>query len=170
MERTAAVWAGWHRIVSSPQARCRAVAEALARSSGCEAMVDERLCEYDFGDWDGRPFDGLWADHGEALAAFLGDPDSGPPPNGETAADFRARVRSAWRDLLEVGAGERVLVVGHGGVLRQFVADILDIGPAAHAALEWPHATLSRVRVVDAPPAPRSQSLVFHAWRDPPPG
>ena len=127
--------------------------------------VDERLREYDFGDWDGRSFEGLWADHGDALAAFLGDPDSGAPPNGEAAGAFRQRVRAAWGDLIAAGAGERILLIGHGGVLRQLVADTLGVAPTAHAALEWPHAAVARVRVVDAPAHPRSQSLVFHGWQ-----
>ena len=157
--------AGWDRIASSPQVRCRTYAEALAERMGCALIVDERLREYDFGDWDGQPFDRLWADHGEALAAFLGDPDSGAPPNGETATAFRDRVRAAWADLIDGGAGERILLVGHGGVLRQLVADRLGSAATAHAALEWPHAALSRVRIIDAPPYPRSQSLVFHGWQ-----
>lgn len=157
----------WDLVATSPLARCRAFAEELAGTLDAGLVVDDRLREYDFGDWDGQPFDRLWAERGDALATFFGDPDSAAPPNGETAATFRARVRAAWDALVERGAGGCVLVVGHGGVLRQFVADTLGVPGNPHAALEWPHAAMSRVRVFNDPPYPRSRSLVFHGRRGP---
>lgn len=154
---------GWHRIVSSPLARCRAFAEALAAERGCPLDVDPRLAEYDFGDWDGQPFERLWVAHGDALARFFGDPDALVPPGGEAAADFRARVRDGFADLVAAARGGRVLVVGHGGVLRQLVADALGLAGNAHARIEWPHAALSALRVADDPGGGRTVSLIFHA-------
>lgn len=152
----------WQLVATSPLARCRVFAESLAARIDCELVIDDRLREYDFGDWDGRPFDELWQQYGEALAAFFGDPDAVVPPGGETATAFRARLREAWQDLLAAHGGRRVLVVGHGGVLRQFVADVLDAGGPVYAALDWPPAAMSRVRVWDDPPRPRGQALVWH--------
>lgn len=154
--------AGWDRIAASPLVRCRAFAAALAAERGCPLDVDPRLAEYDFGDWDGQPFERLWSQQGEALARFFGDPDALVPPGGEAAADFRARVRAAFDALVASAHGGHVLVVGHGGVLRQFVADALALRGNAHARLEWPHATLSGLRVVDDPAEGRTRSLVFH--------
>jgi broad specificity phosphatase PhoE len=153
---------GWQVVVTSPLARCRSFAESLVGRSNCELRVDERFREYDFGDWDGRGFDELWREHGDELAAFFGDPDSVTPPGGETAEAFRSRVRAAWQDLLSAHAGRHLLLIGHGGVLRQIVADVLGVPGPVHAALEWPNAAMSRVRVFDDPPNPRSQSLVWH--------
>lgn len=163
LERATADNPGWDLVVASPQARCRAFAESLADSLACASHIDERLREYDFGDWDGRSFDELWQEHPESLAAFLGDPDAVTPPGGESAADFRARVRAARDELLERHAGRRILLLGHGGVLRQLVADALQLDGSAHAALEWPPAAMSRLRVIEDPPHPRATTLVFHA-------
>lgn len=153
---------GWELIASSPSARCLAFAEAFAERTGIELEVDERLREYDFGDWDGRPLDELWHEQGDALARFLGDSDTLTPPGGEPAADFRARARAARDDLLDRHAGRHLLLLAHGGVLRQLVADALG-APGLHHALEWPPAAISRIRVIDDPPHPRSQSLAWHA-------
>ncbi len=163
LERAATANPGWELVVASPQARCRTFAESLAISSGCAVHVDERLREYDFGEWDGRTFDDLWCEHGDSLAAFLANPDALTPPGGESAAVFRARVRAARDELLERHAGRRILLLGHGGVLRQFVADALQLDGSAHATLEWPHAAMSRLRVIDDPHHSRTTTLVFHA-------
>jgi len=162
MRRMAEREGPWDLVAASPLARCRAFAEWLAAQAGIEQWTDSRLTEYDFGDWDGVDLDALWARDGTRLAAFLGDPDAMTPPGGETAPAFRARVAAARAELLRRGAGRHVLVVGHGGVLRQFVADALGTR-TLHAALEWPHAALSRLHVFDDPPAPPRAVLVFHA-------
>jgi len=154
--------APWERIVASPLVRCRTFAEDLAARLGVGIRVDARLAEYDFGDWDGQPLDALWAQDGERLAAFLGDPDSVTPPGGESATAFRARVSAAWNDLRGAGAGERVLVVGHGGVLRQLVAEALGVA-GLHTALEWPPAALSRLRLFAEEGSPVCATLAFHA-------
>lgn len=151
----------WDVVISSPLARCRAYADTF--SATVRMDVDARLSEYDFGEWDGRTLDVLWAEQGDALAAFLDDPERVTPPGGETAADFRSRVRAAWEDLVDREAGQRILVIAHGGVLRQWVADALGAPMAAHARLEWPPAAMSRLRVYDDPPYPRATSLAFHA-------
>ena len=153
---------GWDRIASSPLARCRTFAEALAAERGCPLAVDARLAEYDFGDWDGQPFERLWAERGDALAAFFGDPDALVPPNGEAATAFRARVRAAFDELVASVRGGHALVVGHGDELAQDAADALALAGNAHARLEWPHAALSGLRVIDDADNGRSVSLIFH--------
>ena len=155
----------WDVIATSPALRCHAFARTLAERLQAPLCVDTRLGEYDFGDWDGRPLDALWREAGNELAAFFADPDALTPPGGETAAHFRARVRAAWAELVERGGGGRVLVLGHGGVLRQFVADTLGIPGNPHVALEWPHAAMSRIRVFEAPDEPPARALAFHACR-----
>lgn len=163
LERATAAIADWTVVATSDQRRCRDFGTTLAARLGCDHRVDGRLREYDFGDWDGRELADLWREDGERLAAFLGNPGAVTPPGGEHAADFRVRVRVAWDDLLAAHRGRPVLVIGHGGVLRQLVADVLGGGAAVPAALDWPHAAMSRVRVVDDPPRPRHQSLLWHA-------
>lgn len=162
LQQTLAGVDGWDLVVTSTLQRCRAFATALGGERGAACRIEPRFDEYDFGRWDGRAFDELWQAEGDRLAAFFGDPDAVIPPGGEAAEAFRSRVRAGWAELIEQQAGSRVLVVGHGGVLRQIVADVLGAGSNLHAALEWPHAGRSRIRVVHAPPDPPSSALVVH--------
>lgn len=157
----------WDLIAASSLARCHDFARALAAATGGELVVDERFAEYDFGDWDGRWFDQLWAEEGDTFARFLGNPDAVTPPGGESAAAFRARLRAARDDLLARAAGRAVLLIGHGGVLRQLVADVVGAAGNVHAAVDWPPATLSRIRVFDGDSGERRMVLMFHGRAHP---
>lgn len=163
MERVARHEGPWDTIVSSPMQRCHVFARATGAALDIPVAADERFAEYDFGDWSGREVDALWAEQGDALATFFADPDSQTPPGGEDAASFRARVRAGWVDLLAHGAGRRVLLVSHGGVLRQLLADALGMTGPIFTSLEWPHAALTRLRAFDDPVHGHTATLVFHA-------
>ena len=163
MERVLRRAGPWDVLVSSPMQRCVTVARSAADERGLPLRIEERFTEYDFGSWSGRELDALWTEAGDDLARFLADPEAVTPPGGETARDFRARVRSGWHELLTRDAGRRVLLIAHGGVLRQIVADALGVPFSIHAALEWPNAALSRLRVFDDPDHGRTVALAFHA-------
>ncbi|MBW4022811.1 MAG: phosphoglycerate mutase [Proteobacteria bacterium] len=101
-------------ILTSPLARCRLVAEALAADWGSVPHIDPRLLEIDFGAWEGLPWDDipradldLWA---RDLLGFA-------PPGGETGAALVARVAAFWQRL-EAPA----VVVTHGGPLKVLLA------------------------------------------------
>ena len=58
----------------------------------------------------------------EALGLFWTDPYGFTPPQGEPVLAFSARVLSAVSRLQQQFAGERVLVVCHGGVMKLLLA------------------------------------------------
>jgi alpha-ribazole phosphatase len=58
----------------------------------------------------------------EALGQFWADPYSFTPPQGEPVANFSARVLAAVARLQAAYAGERVLLISHGGVMRLLLA------------------------------------------------
>ncbi len=96
-------------VFSSPARRARDLAARLS----AEAVVDPRLQELDFGDWEGR----RWEDLGrEAIEAWnRGLPDSAPP-NGETLSAMAARCE-AWLKSLKPSASP-ALAVTHAGPIR----------------------------------------------------
>jgi alpha-ribazole phosphatase len=98
------------RIVTSPAARARALAEALAERDGLKPEPDPRLRELDFGAWEGRP----WAEIDRAESdPWAEDPEHRAPPGGERFADLRARVTAAL-----AGLSPGTLVVTHAGPVR----------------------------------------------------
>ena len=83
----------------------------------------------------------------EALTRFWNDPDKYPPPGGEPLARFQARVLDAWSEIVFRHAGQRVLVVSHGGVIRVLLCRLLERPVTRLHELDIEHGGLYTVRV-----------------------
>lgn len=137
----------WNRIVASPLARCAAFAQALAERRGIPLEIDARLREMHFGAWEGRTAVDIMAEDADALTRFWQNPAANPPPDGEPLADFQARVIDAWREIVRASAGQRVLLVSHGGPIRVVLCDIKRHPIERLLELEVAHAALLALRV-----------------------
>lgn len=122
----------WDRVVCSPLRRCRDFAQDLAARLGVACAVEPDFREISFGLWEGLTASEVQARYGAALSQFWQDPVRHPPPQGEPAADFSARVDAAWQRLIAGAAGQRVLVVAHGGTVAMLLRGVLGM-PISHA-------------------------------------
>ncbi len=112
----------WDRLVSSPLQRCARFAEELGAQLGLPVQLDKGLQELHFGAWEGQSAAALMETDAEALGLFWADPYSFTPPQGEPVVDFSTRVLAAVERLQATCAGERVLLISHGGVMRLLLA------------------------------------------------
>ena len=112
----------WDRIVSSPLQRCRLFAEELAASLNLLLSLEKDLQELHFGAWEGQSAAALMQTDEQALGLFWADPYRFTPPDGEPVVEFAERVLAAVLRLQRSCAGERVLVVCHGGVIKRLLA------------------------------------------------
>ena len=110
------------RIVSSPLQRCALFARELSQQLALPVSFDKDLQELHFGEWEGCSPAALMETDAEALGLFWTDPYGFTPPQGEPVPEFSARVLSAVSRLQQQFAGERVLVVCHGGVIKLLLA------------------------------------------------
>lgn len=114
------------RIICSPLKRCRAmIAEPAAVELGLEAQVDERLIEFDFGPIEGMSFDDVI----ERNLPFPWGPRAAtwpPAQGGESFDDFLVRIRSVSDDIERLEG--RTAVIVHGGVIRGFMGNWLNMG------------------------------------------
>ncbi len=109
-------------VYCSDLTRCRqTLAHASeGREDAWPTHFDARLRELDFGDYEGRTYDEL-----EALPAYRAWIDSAgeqAPPGGESTAELRQRLDGWFADMLRdctPPGRHRVLVVTHGGVIRE---------------------------------------------------
>ncbi|AIC21569.1 MULTISPECIES: alpha-ribazole phosphatase family protein [Pseudomonas] len=112
----------WDRLVSSPLQRCARFAEELGARLALPVSLDPDLQELHFGAWEGQSAAALMATDAEALGRFWADPYAFTPPQGEPVLAFSERVLGAVERLHQRHAGERVLLVSHGGVMRLLLA------------------------------------------------
>ncbi|MDR0435156.1 MAG: histidine phosphatase family protein [Propionibacteriaceae bacterium] len=103
------------RWYASPLSRAANLARGLL---GGEPVLDARVRELDFGDWELTPWDDLpiadvtkWGD----------DFVASPPPGGESFIELQERVVTFAIELLDAGV-ERAVVVTHSGPIRALTA------------------------------------------------
>ncbi|CAG0987132.1 alpha-ribazole phosphatase [Methylophilaceae bacterium] len=106
---------------TSPLQRCHKLADALGYG---EAVADERLKELNFGDWELQQWDAIPR---PVFDRWASDYAHSSPPNGETFADLHQRARNFVEELRQRHAGQDVLVVTHGGLIRALLADVLNM-------------------------------------------
>ncbi len=118
------------RIISSPLRRARFLAGLVAREAGLPLTIDARLAECNFGSWEGRTWDDIYRDSGDAMMGMVAAPESFRPGGGETTFDLRDRAM-AW--LASVPPDRPLLAVCHGGPIAA-IRGTLSGAPTK----EWP--------------------------------
>ncbi len=138
---------GWTRVVASPLQRCARFAQEIAEARALPLQLRDELREIHFGDWEGRAISDVMRDHGELLNQFWADPTHVTPPGGESMQLFSARVRALTDQLLQQHAGEHLLIVSHGAVIRLVMTHWLQMPMTAFSNIAVPYAALSRFRI-----------------------
>lgn len=148
--RAAVAQAGpWDRIVSSPLQRCARFAEELAQRLTLPLSIEPGLQELHFGDWEGQSAAQLMETAAEGLGLFWNDPYGFTPPNGEPVVEFSSRVLAAIDRLCQAYAGERVLLIGHGGVMRLLLAQARGLPREQLLQVIVGHGALLAINVAD---------------------
>jgi probable phosphoglycerate mutase len=108
--------------VSSPLLRACRTMELMRETLGLppsDYLVDGRLAEIAFGEWEGLTYDDVLALDKDVLARRESDKWGFRPPGGESYAQVTARV-GAWFETVE---GDTV-VAAHGGTARALIAHL----------------------------------------------
>ena len=99
------------KVYSSPLKRCRLLAERI----GKDIILDDRLMEMNFGDWELK----AWNDIPQKeIQPWYDDYLNVSASNGESLVDLITRVKSFLRELTSNEEGDSVVVVAHAGVIR----------------------------------------------------
>lgn len=144
-----AVMAGgpWDRLISSPLQRCARFAAELGEQLNLPVQLENDLQELHFGAWEGQSAAALMETDAEALGLFWADPYAFTPPQGEPVSEFAARVLGAVARLYQAYAGERVLLISHGGVMRLLLAQARGLPREQLLNVEVAHAALFALSV-----------------------
>lgn len=149
VEALAASWQGPLpvRLFASDLKRARDSARILAARFGIEPpdlIVDARLREVSFGDWEGRAWDEIYENDRQRYDAWSERWWDLAPPGGESFADLAERVLAWFRDL---GEGEDTVVVAHGGSIRALLVMLLAIPPERAFDLSLSPARVSALEI-----------------------
>lgn len=137
----------WDRIVSSPLQRCARFAAELGEQLNLSVHLDKDLQELHFGAWEGQSAAALMETDAEALGLFWADPYGFTPPQGEPVSAFSSRVLAAVGRLHAAYAGERILLVSHGGVMRLLLAQARELPREQLLNVEVGHGALFALTV-----------------------
>ena len=102
-------------VYGSDLMRCVQTAHAYFPHATYEA--DERLREIHFGDYELQTYAQL--QHDQHYRAWIDNPFTTTPPNGESLSDFVARVDAAFVDIVQTASHYTFVV--HGGVIRHLL-------------------------------------------------
>ncbi|UIO99862.1 histidine phosphatase family protein [Halobaculum sp. CBA1158] len=114
------------RVVASDLERAAETARGVSRATGAEATFDARWRERDFGRMQGLTYDELFGAYPEYTLSEIGYAAAeAVPESGESLLDMWERVREGFTGLRDdLGEGETVAVVAHGGPLYAVTGDI----------------------------------------------
>lgn len=114
-------------IYVSPLPRAQRTAQEIAKSINLDVRVEPNLSELSIGDWEGRTFNHL-REVDKLWERWEADPDFAPP-NGESPVAFSRRVNTTLHRLSNAHPEETLLIVTHGGVISNLLAQWLGDGP-----------------------------------------
>ncbi|MCL5026660.1 MAG: histidine phosphatase family protein [Chloroflexi bacterium] len=121
-------------LYASPLRRALATATVIGERLGLAPRVHAGLKESHFGQVEGMPDAEVRRLYPEMYAAAQDFTDLDFCwPGGESRRQFVARIRRTLGEIIQESVGRRVLVVGHGGMISIFLADLLDDDPS-----RWP--------------------------------
>ncbi len=115
----------WQHITTSPLSRCLDFAQQLSKKLKTGYSVDDRFKEIGFGTWEGMTPDEILANDSNALNHFYKDPIGKRPEGAEPLESFSQRVWDAYNDISRKHVDQKVLIIGHAGVIRAITANIL---------------------------------------------
>ncbi|MEZ0360557.1 MAG: histidine phosphatase family protein [Hydrogenobacter sp.] len=114
-------------IYSSPQRRAYKTALTIGDILGLDVIVDNRLREMSFGDYEGKHFWSMVEEYREVFLNWLTNPVMYPLPTQEGMEEFKGRVSDFIEDVKK-SHYNNILVVAHGGTLHAIVCLVTGLG------------------------------------------
>lgn len=148
----------WDAVISSPLTRARDTALIVGKAVGHEEIgIEDQLLERSFGEAEGLM-------HSEWKEKY---PDPNLVPGGESLDDLRVRSNDLLDFIAEKYAGQKVLAVSHGALIRKLVRIVSGgelpregerFGNASMCVFEYKDGTWS-IKIYD----PRTLNLETHS-------
>lgn len=139
-EKVDAVW-------SSPQLQCREPAQVLAQRHELAVQTDPRLRDQEMGRWQGRAWEEVAQQEGDAVRTFFTEFGEAVAPGGESLGVAVERMLEWWTATAPGQAGRGLVLVLPGSLISGFCAAMLGMRLSRCMSLNLPHGSLG---VLDA--------------------
>jgi len=136
------------KIYSSNLQRAIETAILVKATRKISLILDPRLRELNFGVFEGLTFSEAKMQYPDMLSAWLDNYDQ-PPDEGEPFSSLTERVDSFLDDLKMITAPQTILIVSHGGCMREIICLLLGLPRERHWSFQFAPASLSEVHVYD---------------------
>ncbi len=134
-------------LLSSPMRRTRESAEILSATLAAPVVIDDGLVEASFGSWEGLTYGEVRERDPETFARWMRDVHQAAGGDGDSLADFDARMRRTGARLLEAYQGRTVVAASHLTPIKLLVRQALDlplesvyrieVAPASTTVIAW---------------------------------
>jgi broad specificity phosphatase PhoE len=114
-------------VYSSPLARAKETAEAIARFHNVEVQNLPGLTDLNFGAWEGQSLDEVKKQFPDLYQQWLQTPHHVMFPGGEGLDTVRSRAMKAIEEIIERHPQETVALVSHRVVLKVLVCALLGL-------------------------------------------
>jgi len=149
-------------IISSPLSRCAIPAKQWAQQHAIPHIIEPRIAEMHYGQWEGLSHDEIENNFPGVLAQWRNDPTGMRPPQGESPEELQTRIADFWQDACQRYRGKHALIVGHSGSTRMLIAHIQNKPIAYTRHISMPYACWSRAKYHNG----ISKMLFINANRD----
>lgn len=150
-------------LISSDLMRAQQTAAPAAVQLELDIVTSAALREQHFGVVEGMRADEIQALHPRAWEHWLQFREDHAMPEGESAREFHGRIIAALGRIATQHAGQKLLVVTHGGVLDMVWRTARGLGLNGPRQSEIPNAGFNRIRIAD--PAMPEQIEILD-WAD----
>lgn len=110
-------------MISSPLQRCTKLASFLESHYKVPFLLDERLKEVSFGEWELKHWNEI---NQLKLLAWTSSYEDTPPPGGESFNMLLDRFDPIWKEMWQNDADE-IFVIAHDGILRSALVKALKL-------------------------------------------
>ena len=115
-------------VYSSPLLRASETAQPLAESLGLSPVIDDRLVDMSFGEWEGRAVAEVQDKWAELYQVWVNEPARFSAPGGESLAAVRQRAWAAVEDIVGRHLEATIALVSHRVICKLVLCAALGIG------------------------------------------
>lgn len=111
--------------------RSQWLAECVCVGAGAGIQVDHRLRERNFGQWEGKTWDDVYASDPDNFHGLIDKPDTYRPPGGETTNELQQRVVQWYDEMLgkQRDRMQTLIAITHSGPIAALAGHVLGLHP-----------------------------------------